>query len=108
MPEVLIRRDGAVGTIVLSNPPKFNAMSFDMWRGLPTALADFERLDSGPGSVSVWVVSGRGDSKIWEADAAGRETEARRAACELSACVAAMLGVDAARLCLGPFAGRNE
>ncbi len=67
-----------------------------------------ERLDSGPGSVSVWVVSGRGDSKIWEADAAGRETEARRAACELSACVAAMLGVDAARLCLGPFAGRNE
>ncbi len=42
MAQLIIRRDGAIGRVAFSNPPKFNAMSFDMWRGLPTALAEFE------------------------------------------------------------------
>ena len=45
MPEVLIRRAGAVGTIVLSNPAKFNAMSLGMWQALPDAIA---QLDADP------------------------------------------------------------
>lgn len=57
MPEVLIRRDGAVGTIVLSNPPKFNAMSLGMWQALPDAIA---QLDADP-AVRVIVLEGDGD-----------------------------------------------
>jgi enoyl-CoA hydratase len=57
MPEVLIRRAGAVGTIVLSNPAKFNAMSLGMWQALPEAIA---QLDADP-DVRVIVLEGDGD-----------------------------------------------
>lgn len=42
MPELIVRRDGPIGRIVFSNPAKYNAMSYDMWSALPTALADFD------------------------------------------------------------------
>ncbi len=55
--QLLIRRDGAVGRIVFSNPAKFNAMSADMWRALPVELA---RLDADP-SIRLVVLEGDGD-----------------------------------------------
>ena len=57
MPELLIRRSGAVGTILVSNPDKFNAMTMDMWRALPQAI---EELDADP-AVHVIVLAGDGD-----------------------------------------------
>ena len=42
MAELITRRDGAVGRIVFSNPVRMNAMTFDMWRALPEALAAFD------------------------------------------------------------------
>jgi enoyl-CoA hydratase len=57
MAGVEMRKEGPVGTIVLSNPDKFNAMTSDMWRALPETLA---RLDADP-EVRVIVLTGDGD-----------------------------------------------
>lgn len=56
MPEIRIRRDGHVGTIVVSNPDKFNAMTVAMWQDLTRAV---EALDA-DASVSVIVLTGEG------------------------------------------------
>jgi enoyl-CoA hydratase len=57
MPEILIRRDGSVGRVVVSNPDKYNAMTTDMWRALPERIAE---LDADP-AVHVIVLTGDGD-----------------------------------------------
>ena len=57
MAELITRRDGPVATILFSNPPKLNAMTYDMWRAVPKTLAE---LDRDP-SVRVIVASGDGD-----------------------------------------------
>ena len=57
MPELLIRREGAVGILQFSNPAKFNAMSHDMWRAVPPAIQAF---DADP-DVRVVVLEGAGD-----------------------------------------------
>lgn len=57
MPELIIRRDGAVGSIVFSNPARYNALTFDMWAGLPDAIAAF---DADP-AIRVVVLAGDGD-----------------------------------------------
>lgn len=57
MAEILTRRDGAIATVVISNPAKHNAVTPDMWRALDETLDDLER-DS---SVRVIVLTGDGD-----------------------------------------------
>ncbi len=57
MAELITRREGAVATVLFSNLPKMNAMTFDMWTAVPKALAE---LDADP-SVRVIVVAGDGD-----------------------------------------------
>ena len=57
MAELITRRDGAVATVLFSNPPKMNAMTYDMWRALPQTLA---ALDADP-AVRVIVVAGDGE-----------------------------------------------
>lgn len=57
MPQILVRKDGAVGTVIMSNPDKFNAMTADMWRALPARIAE---LDADP-AVRVIVLTGDGD-----------------------------------------------
>ena len=42
MGQLIVSKKGAVGTIVFSNPTKMNAMTFDMWMGIPKALKEFE------------------------------------------------------------------
>ncbi len=57
MAELITKREGAVATVLFSNLPKMNAMTFDMWSAVPKVLAE---LDADP-SVRVIVVAGDGD-----------------------------------------------
>lgn len=57
MAKLDVRRDGAVGRVVFSNPGKYNAMTQDMWEALPAALAG---LDEDP-AVRLIVMEGDGD-----------------------------------------------
>lgn len=57
MAELIIKKEGAIGWIIFSNMAKFNAMSFDMWQGLPKAFDDFE---ADP-QVNVIVLAGDGE-----------------------------------------------
>jgi len=55
--EILVHRNGPVGTVVISNVPKFNAMTTAMWRALPQHIA---ALDADP-AIHVIVLVGDGD-----------------------------------------------
>ncbi len=57
MPEILLRRDGPVGTVIISNADKFNAMTTQMWRDLPHRIAE---LDADP-AIHAIVLAGAGD-----------------------------------------------
>ncbi|MCX7962564.1 MAG: enoyl-CoA hydratase [Burkholderiales bacterium] len=57
MAELRTERDGAVATVVFSNPPRMNAMTMDMWLALPPAIA---ALDADP-AVRVIVLKGDGE-----------------------------------------------
>jgi len=57
MAELIVRRNGAIATVVFSNLPKMNAMTYDMWCAVPKTLAE---LDADP-SVRVIVVAGDGE-----------------------------------------------
>ena len=57
MADILVRRDGGIGTLVFSNLEKHNAMTADMWEALPSRIAE---LDRDP-EVRVIVLSGDGD-----------------------------------------------
>jgi len=57
MAEVITRREGAVATVVFSNPVRFNALTLDMWRAIPNVLA---KLDEDH-AVRVIVLTGEGD-----------------------------------------------
>ena len=57
MAQLITSKQGAVGTIVLSNPAKYNAMSFDMWKGIPQAISAFEQ----DPEVRVVVLEGDGE-----------------------------------------------
>lgn len=57
MPELITKREGGVGWIVFSNPARFNAMTYDMWKALPQALTAF----ADDPQVRVIVLSGDGD-----------------------------------------------
>lgn len=57
MAEILVQRDGPVGTVVISNVDKFNAMTTQMWRDLPLRIAE---LDADP-AIHAIVLVGDGD-----------------------------------------------
>jgi enoyl-CoA hydratase/carnithine racemase len=57
MAELKTSIQGAVATVVFSNLPKMNAMSYDMWRAVPPAFA---ALDANP-AVRVIVCAGDGE-----------------------------------------------
>ena len=72
MAEILIRRDGAIGTVVISNVEKHNAMTMDMWRDLPARIAE---LDADPAIVAI-VLTGDGEQAfVSGADISQFETE---------------------------------
>jgi enoyl-CoA hydratase/carnithine racemase len=57
MAELITRRDGAVATVLFSNPAKMNAVTYDMWSAVPATLA---ALDA-DASVRAIVIAGDGD-----------------------------------------------
>ncbi|MEZ5738822.1 MAG: enoyl-CoA hydratase/isomerase family protein [Burkholderiaceae bacterium] len=57
MAEIIVREDGPIGRVIISNPAKFNAMSQAMWEALPGAI---ERLDANP-AIRLVVLEGDGD-----------------------------------------------
>lgn len=56
MADILIQRNGAVGTVIMSNVDKYNAMTTAMWQALPERIA---QLDADP-SIHVIVLAGDG------------------------------------------------
>lgn len=79
-----VERSGAVGTLWLDRPEKRNAMSRELWGGLPAAV---EALSSDP-EVRVIVLAGRGKSfcvglDLTDAMLAGQEKPASRAVANL-------------------------
>lgn len=57
MGEIVTRRDGAIATVVISNPAKHNAVTPEMWAALDEILG---RLDLDP-EVRVIMLTGEGD-----------------------------------------------
>ena len=57
MANILIRREGPIGTIVFSNVEKYNAMTADMWRALPVHIAELQA----DASIRAIVLVGDGD-----------------------------------------------
>ena len=57
MAELKVSIEGAVATVVFSNLPKMNAMTYDMWEAVPRVFAE---LDANP-AVRVIVCAGDGD-----------------------------------------------
>jgi enoyl-CoA hydratase len=37
-PRIVVRRDGHIGTVTFSNPRRYNAMTYEMWRDVPGAV----------------------------------------------------------------------
>lgn len=57
MAELRTQREGAIATVVFSNPARMNAMTLDMWLAVPKVIAE---LDADP-AVRVIVCKGDGD-----------------------------------------------
>lgn len=55
--QLIVEREGRTGWITFNDPPKHNAVSFDMWAALPKALKAFED-DAG---IRVAVLTGAGE-----------------------------------------------
>lgn len=81
MPGILVQRDGPIGTILFSNPGKYNAMTLAMWQELPQRIA---QLDADP-EVRVIVLAGEGEQAFvsgadisqFESQRSAREDQAR-------------------------------
>ena len=63
-PRIVARVDGAVGTLVIANEAKKNAVSLSMWNAIPPAVAALEAVDD----VRVIVVRGEGGVFVSGAD----------------------------------------
>jgi enoyl-CoA hydratase len=57
MGKIIVRRNGPIGTVILSNTDKYNAMTFQMWLDLPGCI---ESLDADP-EIRAIVLAGDGD-----------------------------------------------
>lgn len=80
MAQLLTRKEGALGWIVFSNPARHNAVTYEMWRALPTALAAF---DSDP-DVRAVVMTGEGE-RAFVAGADISQFDAMRSSAEAQA-----------------------
>jgi enoyl-CoA hydratase len=56
-PQLILKKEHSIGTIIFSNPEKMNAMNMDMWLAVPRLL---RQLDEDP-DVRVILVQGEGD-----------------------------------------------
>lgn len=54
--KIIVQKNNRVGSIILNQPEKHNAISYEMWQGIAQAIDDFESDDT----VRVIVLSGEG------------------------------------------------
>ena len=54
--EIVVRKEGSVGWVILSNPARHNAVTYAMWRAIPAALRE---LEADP-NVRVVAITGEG------------------------------------------------
>ena len=54
--QLIIEKDNGIGRIMLNNQERRNAMTFEMWRDLPTILDDYQADDE----IRAVVISGKG------------------------------------------------
>jgi enoyl-CoA hydratase/carnithine racemase len=80
MAELKTCREGTTGWIIFSNLDKYNAVTYDMWRALPEALADF---DADPDLRSI-CLTGDGE-KAFVSGADISEFEAKRGSADAAA-----------------------
>ena len=80
MAELKVRREGTTGWIIFSNPDRHNAMTYEMWRALPEAIADFD----GDPQLRAIALTGDGE-KAFVSGADISEFEARRGTAEAAA-----------------------
>jgi enoyl-CoA hydratase len=80
MAQLKVSRDGTTGWIVFSNLDKHNAMTYEMWRAMPEAIAGF---DADP-ELRAIALTGDGD-KAFVSGADISEFEARRGSVEAAA-----------------------
>jgi len=71
---LIVAKQGGVGRITFDNPERRNALTYDMWKGLPVVLDDFAR----DKAVRVIVLAGAG-GKAFSAGADISEFEKQRA-----------------------------
>ena len=74
MPELLVKKEGPIARLIFSNPPKFNAISSEMWMDLPK---QFAALEADP-TVRVIILEGEGE-KAFAAGADISKFEGRKA-----------------------------
>jgi len=98
-PRLIVNAAGPVGTIVFSNPRKRNALTFEMWRELPAAIA---ALDADP-AVRVVVIEGTGGDFTAGADIAEFTSDSAKLA-EFDRAVEA--AYDAAPACSKPVVAK--
>jgi enoyl-CoA hydratase len=55
--QLIARKEGAIGWIVISNPAKRNALTFEMWRSFPALLREF----ADDSEIRLVVLTGDGD-----------------------------------------------
>jgi enoyl-CoA hydratase len=55
--QLIARKEGAIGWLIISNTAKLNAISFDMWTAMPKALAAF----AADSEIRMVVLTGEGD-----------------------------------------------
>lgn len=83
-PKLAARKDGAIGWLIFDNPERRNALTLEMWQGIPAVLAAFE---ADP-EVRVVIVAGAGDKAFvsgadisqFESQRSNREADERYSA----------------------------
>lgn len=73
--KLIAEKDGAIGWMTFNNPARRNALSVDMWEGIPVVLEQFEQDDD----IRVIVLRGTLEAKAFISGADISEFEKRRA-----------------------------
>jgi enoyl-CoA hydratase len=73
--KLIAEKDGAIGWMTFNNPARRNALSVDMWEGIPVVLEQFEQDDE----IRVIVLRGTLEAKAFISGADISEFEKRRA-----------------------------
>jgi enoyl-CoA hydratase len=79
-PQIIVQRDGPIGWLIFSNTAKHNAMTFEMWGGVPEAVAG---LSEDP-NIRILALRGAGE-KAFVSGADISEFETRRGTGEAQA-----------------------